>query len=93
MRRHLVEIDDRELYFGEPYESNRWGWRMSDRKARHDRPANDFKDPVCGMEVSRNTAAAVAEFRNETYFFCSPMCRDRFLEEPEKYVHKESGKR
>jgi YHS domain-containing protein len=63
---------------------------MSERKDRHDRPGNDFKDPVCGMEVSRNTAAAVAEYKNETYFFCAPICRDRFLEDPEKYVRMES---
>lgn len=42
------------------------------------------------MEVSRNTAAAVAEYKNETYFFCAPICRDRFLEDPEKYVRMES---
>lgn len=64
---------------------------MSKRKDRQDRPGNDFKDPVCGMEVSRNTAAAVAEYGSQTYFFCSPMCRTRFLEEPEKYVREGSS--
>lgn len=66
---------------------------MSQRNERHDRPGNDFVDPVCGMEVSRNTAAAHAEYGGETYFFCAPVCRDRFLEEPEKYLPEESGGR
>lgn len=66
---------------------------MSEKKDRHDRSVNDFRDPVCGMEVSRNTAAAVAEYGNETYYFCAPVCRDRFLEEPEKYVPRENRER
>lgn len=64
---------------------------MSKTRTARDRLSNDFKDPVCGMEVSRNTAAAVAEYKGETYYFCAPVCRDRFLEDPEKYANPSEG--
>jgi len=38
------------------------------------------KDPICGMEVDEKTALRV-EYEGETYYFCSPGCRDRFLSE------------
>jgi Cu+-exporting ATPase len=37
-------------------------------------------DPVCGMEVDERTARR-AEHEGQTYYFCSPGCRDRFLAE------------
>jgi YHS domain-containing protein len=44
------------------------------------------KDPVCGMEVDPDRAAATAEYQGETYYFCSPGCKAAFEKEPEKYV-------
>ena len=38
------------------------------------------KDPICGMEVDEKTALRL-EHEGETYYFCSPSCRDRFLSE------------
>ncbi|HET6147950.1 MAG TPA: YHS domain-containing protein [Polyangia bacterium] len=43
-------------------------------------------DPVCGMEIKRVDAAAVAERDGTIYYFCSPACKQRFVEEPERYV-------
>lgn len=37
-------------------------------------------DPVCGMAVERAAPAARARRGGQTYYFCSPGCRDRFLE-------------
>jgi YHS domain-containing protein len=42
------------------------------------------KDPVCGMEVDPDRAAATAEYQGETYYFCSPGCKAAFEKEPEK---------
>ena len=36
------------------------------------------KDPICGMEVDEKTPLRV-EYEGETYYFCSPGCRDKFL--------------
>jgi YHS domain-containing protein len=45
-----------------------------------------FKDPVCGMEVSRTTAIAEYVYKGKTYYFCANICRDAFEEDPEKYI-------
>jgi uncharacterized protein len=43
-------------------------------------------DPVCGMKVDREKAAATKEVAGETYYFCSAGCLHAFEAEPEKYV-------
>ncbi|VAV90153.1 hypothetical protein MNBD_ALPHA02-2134 [hydrothermal vent metagenome] len=45
-------------------------------------------DPVCGMEVSYNTAPAVITHENKTYYFCADACRQTFEENPKLYIHK-----
>ena len=51
------------------------------------------KDPVCGMEVSPETAAASAELEGATYYFCAQSCKDAFLAEPRRYLDGESGRK
>lgn len=46
-------------------------------------------DPVCGMEVNQETAAANYEYKGKRYYFCAVGCKDRFVREPEKFVKKE----
>jgi xanthine dehydrogenase accessory factor len=43
-------------------------------------------DPVCGMTVAVEGAAATAEHGGRTYYFCCPHCRSSFLEDPTRYV-------
>ncbi len=43
-------------------------------------------DPVCGMEVDPENAAASETYLGTTYYFCSTHCRDAFHGNPEKYV-------
>lgn len=43
-------------------------------------------DPVCKMEVEPQTAAAKAEYKGDTYYFCAPGCKVAFEKHPEKYV-------
>jgi Cu+-exporting ATPase len=44
------------------------------------------KDPVCGMTVDPEKAAAKVEHDGKTYYFCSPRCAERFSKEPEKFL-------
>jgi P-type Cu+ transporter len=44
------------------------------------------KDPVCGMTVVPEKAAAKAEHAGKTYYFCSKGCGARFQQDPEKYL-------
>jgi uncharacterized protein len=39
-------------------------------------------DPVCGMQVERQLAPASVHSGDQTYFFCSDRCRDRFNASP-----------
>jgi YHS domain-containing protein len=43
-------------------------------------------DPVCGMEVSPESAAATYEYKGKMYFFCAPGCKAAFEKDPEKYL-------
>lgn len=47
---------------------------------------NMVRDPVCGMAVNKNWAAATAEYSGRTYHFCIDECRRRFEENPERYA-------
>ncbi len=50
-----------------------------------------LKDPVCGMEVTYETAQARSEYNGQTYFFCSLDCKESFDKNPEKYVQREEA--
>jgi len=46
------------------------------------------KDPVCGMDVDETKAAATAEYKDRTYYFCAAACKRAFEKNPEKYLEK-----
>ncbi len=46
---------------------------------------NVVKDPVCGM-AARAEAGFVVFHQGETYVFCSDLCKQTFLADPEKYT-------
>lgn len=46
------------------------------------------KDPVCGMDVDERQAAGKSEYQGQTYYFCSPGCKQAFDKNPEKYAPK-----
>jgi YHS domain-containing protein len=48
-------------------------------------------DPVCGMEVDPQSAAATYEYKGQTYYFCSSGCKASFEQDPEKYLGNEHG--
>ena len=43
---------------------------------------DDEKDPVCGMRVSAERAAAKFDHLGSTYYFCSLRCAERFAVDP-----------
>ena len=51
--------------------------------------ARTYTDPVCGMEVTPETAAATSEYQGRTYYFCSVEDKETFDKNPEKYVRPE----
>lgn len=48
--------------------------------------ADGHTDPVCGMSVDLDQAAARIEHHGRTYGFCSTGCRDAFAADPEHYL-------
>ena len=46
------------------------------------------RDPVCGMIFVRNDAAASAEWKGRTYYFCCGACKEAFLSDPERFLDR-----
>ena len=43
------------------------------------------RDPVCGIMVEKDPQLA-AEYKGKIYYFCSKADRDKFKQDPQKYV-------
>ena len=43
-------------------------------------------DPVCKMRVDEQKAAGSSDYKGQTYYFCSAICKRKFDENPEKYL-------
>jgi len=41
------------------------------------------------MEFDKDTESGKIEYKGKMYYFCSPGCREKFLQDPEKYVAHE----
>ncbi|MEZ5347112.1 MAG: YHS domain-containing protein [Pyrinomonadaceae bacterium] len=41
--------------------------------------SNEYIDPICGMTVTPETAAAKVEYNGETVYFCAAVCKEKFL--------------
>lgn len=50
------------------------------------------KDPVCGMEVDEQKAAATSVYQGKTYYFCAAGCKREFDRDPVKYAQAQPGK-
>ena len=44
------------------------------------------RDPVCGMTIERDEAAATSEYQGKTFYFCNPGCKAKFDAEPGRYA-------
>lgn len=50
------------------------------------------KDPVCGMEIRPEEAAATEVHDDRTFYFCSAACHTKFVNDPHRYGHpKDDG--
>ena len=47
-------------------------------------------DPVCKMIVKADTAAAKFDYKGATYYFCAVGCLNKFRQNPEKFLQKET---
>jgi len=57
------------------------------KKSRDDSEiANKALDVICGMEVDPKHTRLHVEHSGEVYYFCNVVCRDHFVNDPQKYV-------
>jgi YHS domain-containing protein len=47
---------------------------------------NYVTDPVCHMRINRLFAPEKTEYAGQTYFFCVPACKAKFVADPDKYL-------
>jgi YHS domain-containing protein len=45
------------------------------------------KDPICGMEVDEANAPS-SDYKEQTFYFCSETCKQKFDKNPEQYAGK-----
>jgi P-type Cu+ transporter len=44
------------------------------------------KDPICGMQVDPQNAAATSQYDGKTWYFCSAGCKKKFEQNPAQYA-------
>lgn len=49
-------------------------------------------DLVCGMEVKDISKSEKTDYKGNIYYFCSTSCKNKFLNEPDKYSAKKDDK-
>ncbi|HYP04720.1 MAG TPA: YHS domain-containing protein [Bryobacteraceae bacterium] len=49
------------------------------------------RDQVCGMDVDPKTARASYEYEDDTYYFCSEECKQKFVGDPESFVSRKES--
>jgi len=47
------------------------------------------KDPVCNMNVDEKKAADTSVYKGKTYYFCAKGCKEKFDNNPERFIIKE----
>jgi Cu+-exporting ATPase len=49
-----------------------------------------LNDPVCGMEVTYETAQARSDYQGQTYYFCSLVARKLLTKTPKNIQERET---
>lgn len=52
------------------------------------------KDVVCGMQVDEQRATSkglTSDYQGQTFYFCSPGCKQEFEKNPQQYAAKQAG--
>ena len=44
-----------------------------------------LKDPVCGMNITAESAFSKQEYGGRTFYLCSARCLEKFRSDPSKY--------
>jgi len=60
------------------------------RKKVKEEDFQTFVDPVCKMLVQPQTAAAKFVYKGETFYFCAVGCQNKFRQNPEKFLLKDT---
>ena len=47
------------------------------------------KDPVCGMQIEESDAAGHVRYEGQTFYFCSPACKEKFDANPSQFNKQE----
>jgi Cu+-exporting ATPase len=58
-----------------------------------DRADEPVIDPVCGMTVVPDAAAAAWEHDGKVFYFCSVGCMERFRRDPDGYLRMDPSER
>ena len=45
-------------------------------------------DPVCNLDLKAEHGKFMYDFEDETYYFCSELCKEEFAKQPKKYAKK-----
>jgi Cu+-exporting ATPase len=48
-------------------------------------------DPVCGMKVDDQKAAAQSTYEGKTYYFCCAGCKGKFDQNPQQYASQKAA--
>ena len=51
-----------------------------------ERQPSSVRDPVCGMDINPEHAAATTAYRGEMFYFCRAECQEEFNRNPEGYA-------
>ena len=51
-----------------------------------ERQPSFVRDPVCGMEINPQNAAATIAYQGQTFYFCRVACQQQFDQSPERYA-------
>ena len=46
------------------------------------------RELICGMQIEASTASEKSDYLEQTYYFCSVVCKTNFDGEPEKYKNQ-----
>ena len=58
----------------------------------HDHAPSSAVDPICGMTVTPEGAAATREHEGTSYYFCSQHCAATFDADPDRYTSAAADK-
>jgi Cu+-exporting ATPase len=43
-------------------------------------------DPVCGSDIHPKTSQWLVEYHGEVFHFCTSVCRDKFVDNPQEFI-------